>query len=320
VNQVELGRVGYGCASLMARTSRADSVRLMHIAFDAGITHFDAARSYGYGQVESALGDFLHERRHAVTVTTKVGILPPAPSRRLTALRAVARRIAPLSGSLRALMRQRAGRLVAPGNFSAGAMRTSFETSLRELRTDYVDVLLLHDPTAGDLTPGALAFLAACRAEGTARAVGIAAGRDVLDALGNAPSDWGTVVQTPDSVLTPRLASGLAPHVITHSVMSRDGRRLHAHLSRHGLLPAWSATVGTDLLRWDAFARYLLAAAFRRNPAGTVLVGSRDPAHIADDVYLAANAPTGIDTFLELAENERERLRLENAGDGRAPR
>src|SRR5918997_1826870 len=54
---VRLPSYGYGCAALMARTSRAESVRLLEEAFDAGVTHFDVARSYGYGEAESQAGD-----------------------------------------------------------------------------------------------------------------------------------------------------------------------------------------------------------------------------------------------------------------------
>jgi D-threo-aldose 1-dehydrogenase len=301
------GALGYGCASLMARTTRVESVRLMEVAYDSGITHFDVARSYGYGRAESAVADFLHGRRDTVTVTTKVGILPPSPSRSLDALRTVARRVAPLSGRLRAAMRRRAVSLVTEGAFTPAAMRSSFETSLRELRTDHVDVLLLHDPSPGDLTTEALGFLAACRSEGTARAVGIAADRDLFDGLGAIPSAWGTVAQLPDSLMRPPRPPELAPHVITHSVMGHDTARLHAHLAGAGLLAAWSAAVDADLMAPDVFARHVLAGALRRNPRGTVLVGSRDPHHIRDNARVAADPPPGVAAFQDLVDGERER-------------
>ena len=43
----------------MARLGRRESVRLLEVAYDSGITHFDTARSYGYGEAESAVGEFL---------------------------------------------------------------------------------------------------------------------------------------------------------------------------------------------------------------------------------------------------------------------
>ena len=52
-------RLAFGSAPLMARLGRRESVRLLEVAHDSGITHFDTARSYGYGEAESAVGDFL---------------------------------------------------------------------------------------------------------------------------------------------------------------------------------------------------------------------------------------------------------------------
>src|SRR5438105_7640592 len=83
--------IGYGCSQLMARTGRAESIRLLEAAFDAGITHFDVARSYGYGEAESALGAFLAGRRDQVTVTTKLGLGPPRGSGLLKVAKVAAR-------------------------------------------------------------------------------------------------------------------------------------------------------------------------------------------------------------------------------------
>ena len=84
---------GYGCASLMAQTSRAESVMLLETAFDAGVTYYDVARSYGYGEAESAVGDFLRGKRDQITLATKLGISPPAQTRSLAMAKSVVRRI-----------------------------------------------------------------------------------------------------------------------------------------------------------------------------------------------------------------------------------
>jgi D-threo-aldose 1-dehydrogenase len=89
--------LGFGTAQLMARIGRRESVRLLHAAFDAGITHIDTARLYGYGAAESAVGDLLAGRRHQITVATKFGIFPPARSPMLQTPW-----LAPWPGSIRA--------------------------------------------------------------------------------------------------------------------------------------------------------------------------------------------------------------------------
>lgn len=68
------------------------------------------------------------------------------------------------------------GTRVRPYDYSYGHTMQSVETSLRLLKTDWIDVLLVHDPP--DLEPvlapsGALAALQALKAQGTIRAIGL---------------------------------------------------------------------------------------------------------------------------------------------------
>ena len=51
--------LGFGCAALMGRVGRRDSLAALAAAQDAGINFFDTARSYGYGESEALLGQFL---------------------------------------------------------------------------------------------------------------------------------------------------------------------------------------------------------------------------------------------------------------------
>ena len=269
-------RLGYGCASLMARTGRRESLRLLEAAFEAGITHFDVARSYGYGEAEDALGRFISGRRDQVTVTTKLGIAAPPRQRALGAAKKLARAVAAVSPRARAALRGRASGMVAHGRFGAAEARESFEQSLRELRTDHVDVLLLHDPRPDDVGEELLEFLDRCVVDGTARAVGVASGREEVRAISAAHGDRLTVAQLPDSALEPELPAALAPRartVVTHSVVEGPLRALGRELDRERL-PA-----------------LLLASALRRNPNGVVLVSSRDPAHLRANAALVSDPP-----------------------------
>jgi aryl-alcohol dehydrogenase-like predicted oxidoreductase len=159
-SELRLSRLGFGTAALMARLGRRESVRLLEIAHDSGITHFDTARAYGYGEAEAALGDFLATRRGAVTVATKLGMLPPPRSTALRGAKAVARVGARAVPALRPLLRRGAQSMAKSGAFEPGAARASLETSLRELRVETVDLLLLHECRPADLeTEGLLDFL-----------------------------------------------------------------------------------------------------------------------------------------------------------------
>src|SRR5205807_2674411 len=102
---------------------------LLHAALDRGITHFDTARMYGVGQAEVALGEFLAGRRDQVTVATKVGLVPPPSAFRV------------LPGRL---LR---GPLGVRRGFDLRSVQRSLDRSLKALRTDYVDLLFLHECT-----------------------------------------------------------------------------------------------------------------------------------------------------------------------------
>src|SRR5688500_1772689 len=144
--------LGFGCATLTSLNDRARAVALLREAHDLGIAHFDVARAYGLGHAEGILGEFLQGRRGAVTVTTKFGLQPPsggvagavAGNQRLVGVaKAVLRRVPGLA----AIARRRAQTMIAGGAFTAAEAERSLATSLRELRTDYVDLLLLHECT-----------------------------------------------------------------------------------------------------------------------------------------------------------------------------
>jgi aryl-alcohol dehydrogenase-like predicted oxidoreductase len=72
--------IGMGCASLGSRVGRRDGLRALNCAYDAGITWFDVAPSYGDAEAETILGEFVQGRRDRIKLCTKVGIRPaPTP-------------------------------------------------------------------------------------------------------------------------------------------------------------------------------------------------------------------------------------------------
>jgi len=139
----QISVLGFGCAPLMGRVGRRDSLAALAAAEDAGINFFDTARSYGYGESEGLLGGFLKGRRHSKVICTKFGILPHKSGwkQKVKPLAQSAIRLFP---GLRKYARKQAAGQSVSGQFSVAVLRTSFETSLRELETDYVDMLILH--------------------------------------------------------------------------------------------------------------------------------------------------------------------------------
>ena len=104
--------------SLWAGPDDTASIQLVQAALAAGCNFYDTAPGYGNGASEQLLGKALKGRRPEAVLCTKYGHADPAEM-----------------------------------DFSASGLRASLEASLRRLQTDYVDLLLLHNPPA-DLLDG----------------------------------------------------------------------------------------------------------------------------------------------------------------------
>jgi aryl-alcohol dehydrogenase-like predicted oxidoreductase len=114
---LKVSAIGFGCWEISGTYGPIDATQFeaaVHHALDAGITCFDTAEAYGMGVSEQALGKALGGRRNEICLVTKVGVgYPEAPNRR---------------------------------DSSRARIMVSIEQSLRHLKTDHVDVYLIHWP------------------------------------------------------------------------------------------------------------------------------------------------------------------------------
>lgn len=147
-NPIELSSLGFGCAPVMGKVGRPEALRAMAEAFDLGVTHFDAARSYGFGQAEQVLGAFIKGRRAQVTITSKFGVIPPRLSLHTKTLIPVTRMMARWVPHLKAKLKKKSGKLLAARNFDASYARECLDQSLAAMATDYIDIYLVHEPDA----------------------------------------------------------------------------------------------------------------------------------------------------------------------------
>jgi len=172
--------LGFGCAAIMGRVGRKASFNALGAAYDAGVTFYDTARSYGYGESEAVLGEFLRGRRESVVVSTKFGILPARMNLLKRAMKPLARGLLRVVPSTRRAMQGQIAAQFSPGHFTVEAMRSSLDTSLRKLRTGYVDLLFLHLPPVSVLQQeDLLAALEQLMVEGKVLRAGVAADADV---------------------------------------------------------------------------------------------------------------------------------------------
>ncbi len=203
----------------MGRVAREPSRRAIDAALDVGITHFDVARLYGYGEAEALLGEALKGRRDRVVIASKFGLNPPRRAGALRMLKPLAQKLAATVPGARAVLRSLVGGpALAADRFSVFAAQVSLDQSLAALQTDYLDILFLHDCTAVDLGDELVAFLDAQVAAGKIRAYGADGDIEAIVALQRVHGDR-LIYQFANSLGAPnadRLA-GAGCRIVTHS-------------------------------------------------------------------------------------------------------
>jgi D-threo-aldose 1-dehydrogenase len=286
---VESSCVGFGCAGLMREPSRRRRQAVLASALDHGITHFDVARMYGLGAAEAELGRFLAGRREQVVIATKFGIEPTPSAGRIAALQGPARGLLARSPALRARVKQRASALDRGRSFDVASARRSLERSLRELRTDYVDILLLHGPRASDAidADGLVEFLEERRRSGQLRAWGLAGEqRDCLAVVRSLPG--AAIVQIREDFFTRHALVDESRAKIVFGVLSSALARITGE----------SAAGESAGRRADALAPLLLADALHANPTGVALFSTTQPRRL-DTVDRAISLSAGHAAELE---------------------
>ena len=289
----ETTRLGYGCSSIMGALGRRQSLRLLEAAYDAGIRHFDVAPMYGYGEAESCLGEF-RERHTDITITTKYGIAPPKRGGLLRTARRIAGPMIQRVPALKRRLVRAAGAVAAPAEksrFSADEARVSLENSLRALHTDFIDIWLLHEAEAPDLADDSLLnFLHDAVAQKKVGAYGVGSDSAKLPLLLRERPAYCQVVQHDWSVLDSLESQPGAFH-IHHRALTDRLQTLHADLSADSKrCLRWSEVTGHNLARRETLAALMLKAALVLHPNTIVLVSSKNPAHIKENVRIAEDA------------------------------
>jgi aryl-alcohol dehydrogenase-like predicted oxidoreductase len=297
-------RLGFGCGELYGGRHRRQSVRIIEGALDQGVVYFDTARLYGHGEAEHILGEVVPRHRSTMVLASKAGILPttiPAARKVEAKARQLLRRLPGLSRLVDA------PRIFEPefGVFDPQRLRLSVETSLRALRTDHLDILLLHECTASDAThPDVQALLHGLRDEGKIRFWGTATDADTTRSLARAGRPEIPLLQFRDSVWEPNapdIAALTQSAVVTHSVFGRSFRNFVERLGSDETLRARISKIGVDPGDIAVFARLLLADALSRNQDGIVLFSTSKAEHLKSNLKAATVEPELAAAFASLA-------------------
>ena len=247
---IYVSRLSFGTASLHHLYSTQQRQQLLKAVATSGITHLDTSPYYGYGLAESDVGYFLKGHRNEFTITTKVGLYPY---------------IRASNNTFEVWTRKVIGKiylkLSSPDiDFNVKRAAQSLNQSLMRLKTDYVDFMLLHEPTINLINKEEfLRWLETERAEGKVRYWGLAGVPELIKPWLSTKHPLATVLQTKDDLITN-----------SANFILESGRQLQF---TYGYL----SSINTNQSAVDVIQNALL-----RNTQGSILVSTRHPKRITE--------------------------------------
>jgi aryl-alcohol dehydrogenase-like predicted oxidoreductase len=141
---LRVSAIGFGCWEIGGTYGHIDYAqfqRAVHAAIEAGITCFDTAEAYGMGVSEEALARALSGRRSDVVIATKFGVgYDEMPNRR---------------------------------DSSRSRVFASIDKSLQRLRTDHLDIYLVHWPDPNTPLKETMTALDDVARQGKVRCIGV---------------------------------------------------------------------------------------------------------------------------------------------------
>ena len=185
---LDVSAIGFGCWEIGGTYGRIDAARFERAvgeAIDSGVTCFDTAEAYGMGVSEEALARALAGRRDNVVIATKFGVgYEEMPNRR---------------------------------DSSRARVLASIDKSLARLRTDHVDVYLVHWPDPNTPLDETMRALDDIVRQGKARHVGVSNFRpaQIEEAMRLRRID---VVQYGWNMFDRRMQAEIFPYCATHGV------------------------------------------------------------------------------------------------------
>lgn len=259
---LEVTRIGFGCARLQGGGELPRSRRLVEAALASGISHFDTAPAYGAS--EAVLGEVLSGIRD-VTIATKVGLPRPDATRSAGPARVAYRRLVkPVLSRLPGLKSRllAASKAISPVRQTAASSKRrrrlerdeihrSLDESLDLLRRDHVDILLIHEPDQFELDDELLELFRGLQRGGVIRAFGLA-----YDRVADFGTGFGSVAQG-------RIPDGPIPEASPGETRIFHGVLRHA---KRG--PGFTDGMATGARIWRALVDH---------PGGAVIFSASEP-------------------------------------------
>jgi D-threo-aldose 1-dehydrogenase len=292
-------RVGFGGSNLLGDKTRSQGLALLEAAYAGGIRHFDVAPAYGYGDAEALVGEFARDKRDKIVIATKFGLQPMKPMAGAAGLVSAVRKVMRASPWVRGLVRRNAKSLIRRRQFDVKSAQLSLENSLRALRTEIIDIYLMHECTPPDCSNEVLGFLHEATAQGKIRHFGIGTEFAQARAICSCCPEFAPIVQMKSSVLEPNLSvlvgaepapRLMAKKFITHGSFTVLSALRHRLDTDRSWAQDWNRRLDLDLRDEHVVSSLVLQQALRANPEGVVLFQSGSLSRVVNNIR-AASAP-----------------------------
>ncbi|MBW3635878.1 MAG: aldo/keto reductase [Armatimonadetes bacterium] len=275
---LEVTKLGYGAMEIRGtrRSGRpvedSEAQGILNAVVDSGITFIDTANCYG--KSEEYIGRYLSHRRSEFTLATKCGCTTVRKDEHTDDY---------------------------PHVWTRDNLFRGLHESLERMKTDYVDVMQLHNPTVEQCEQGDLvAALQEMKAQGKVRWIGISSTTPHLDTY----ISWGVfdVFQIPYSALERshetliQSAADAGAGVIVRGGVARG--EPGSGLGSEDRWSIWEKAKLDELLEeGETRTGFLLRFTNTHPGMSTNIVGTKNPQHLAENVSAAQRGPLSPETY-----------------------
>ena len=269
---LEVTQLGYGSMGLRGPNTWGvrfvddeQSDRFLNLVLDSGINFIDTAPAYGVA--EKRIGRAISNRRDEFYIATKCGCEYIQH---------------PDCLELKFTMKQ-------------DVVKHDIETSLRRMKTDYIDLLQFHGGEAETLErEGLIDLVQDFKSQGMIRHIGISSKGKELGAL--LAMDVFEVFQLPYSCLAPQDESTMSVIAKTGAGIIVRGGVAHggpdAEIERPLLNQVWDESKLDELVPPNnTKAQFILRHTLSSPHASTVIVGTCNPAHMRENLSAVESGP-----------------------------
>jgi len=273
---LEVTRIGFGAMEIRGprvwggrEVSDEQSEKILNAVLDAGINFIDTANDYG--RSEELIGRFISTRRKEYYLATKCGCcLMPAGDHDET-----------------------------PHLWTRDNLLRNIDDSLAKMKTDYVDILQLHNPGVEDVEKGKLVnVLKEIQDSGRTKFISISSTHPYLETF----LEWGVfdTFQIPYSALErdheeaiSKVARAGAGTIIRGGIAQGVSQRDASKWGRF-------EKAGLDELRGDMSRQeFVLRFTLAHPDIHTIIVGTLNPEHLKDNLDAATKGPLSAEIYEE---------------------